>query len=101
MFSSYGDGDSILGYARYYQGFDTLMVYSKANALLTDTVEYLYDTLTVDGSLGEVVIVSISVTVTRGEKSQTQTITVDLIEEDAGWRINTPTYIVYNEYLNS
>ena len=100
VFSSYGDKEDILGYARYYQGLDALMVYSRANVLLSDEVEYLYDTLSVTHSRGEVVYVSISVKVTRGEKSQTQTIEVGLIEEASGFRIDTPTYLVYNEYLD-
>ena len=100
VFTSYGDEDDLLGYARYYQGIDRIMVYSKANVLLADKVEYHYGTLSVLGSEEKTVFVTISVTVTRGEKSQTQIIKVGLLEEESGWRIDTPTYLVYNEFLD-
>lgn len=101
VFSSFGDDDSVLGYARYYQGEGFIMVFSKANVLLKDRVEYLFDTLSVKGAEGEKVFVTLSVKVTRGDKFQIQTVDIGLIEEADGWRIDTPTYLVYNEFLEN
>ena len=103
--SSVYDEEGIYSYARYYQKYsdaenkepEAIMVYSKAINLLTDEVEYLYDTISCEGSKGETVYVKISVTVTRGDNSQEREITIGLIEEDVGWRIDTPTYISYDE----
>ena len=82
---------------RYYQGIDCIMVYSKANVFLTDKVTYLYDTITVTGSSGETVFVKIKVKVERGELSQERDIEIGLVEEEAGWRIDTPTYASYRQ----
>jgi hypothetical protein len=84
-------------YTRYYQGDEALMVYSQYTPLLRDTVEYLYDTMEVLGSKGEIVTVKIQIKVTRGELSQTRELEIDLIEEETGWRIDTPTYASYIE----
>jgi hypothetical protein len=75
------------------------MVYSEAIVLLDDTVVYNYDTMRVTGSKRESVFVSIDVTVTSPEgEVQTNTLSIGLIEEKDGWRINTPTYSSYNKY---
>lgn len=97
VFSSKTGEFGMLGYARYYQEEALLMVYSKYEPLLTDTVEYLYDTIEVLGSDGDIVNVKISVKVTRGELSQTRDIEIALIEEANGWRIDSPTYVIYRE----
>ena len=105
--TSVSDDGGIHSLARYYQKYsddemkepEAIMVYSRAKILLSDDVQYLYDTLTVDGAEGEVVYVTLSVVVTRGENSQTRTITVGLIEEEEGWRLNDATYISYDEGL--
>ena len=106
VFSSISDTDGIQGLTRYYQKYSDLemkepeciMVYSRAIVLLSDEVEYLYDTMKVVGSVKETVYVTLSVKVTRGEKSQIREIKVGLIEEEnIGWRIDTPTYITYYE----
>ena len=89
--------DEIEGYARYYQGLETIMVYSKYLAFLKDEVLYDYDTLSVLKSKGEYVIVKISAEVKRGDKSQTREIEISLIEEKDGWKIDTPTYMSYQE----
>ena len=82
---------------RYYQGIDCIMVYSKAIAFLTDKVTYFYDTLEVTGSSGETVFVKIKVRVERGELSQEREIEIGLVEEEDGWRIDTPTYASYRQ----
>ena len=89
--------DEYFGYARYYQGIDRIMVYSKAEAFLTDEVKYLYDTLEVVGSRGEVVFVKLSAEISDGENVQTRELEVGLIEEEDGWKLDTPTYMSYQK----
>ena len=73
------------------------MVYSKALVLLKDEVSYNFDTLEVIGSKKEIVYVTLTVEVRRDENTQMRTLKVGLIEEDNGWRIDTPTYMSYVE----
>ncbi len=104
-FSSVIDEEELQFYARYYQKYAdennqepvAIMVYSLAKVLLTDAVEYHYDTLTVIGSEKETVYVTVEVSVTREEKTQRNVLKIGLIEEKDGWRLDTPTYCSYNE----
>lgn len=95
VFSSSAGDFGMTGYTRYYQGTDTIMVYKKYKPLLTDTVIYDYSNISVLGSKGEIVTVSIPIKVTRGDLSQDRVINVNLIEENDGWRIDSPTYASY------
>lgn len=105
VLSSLSDGDEIYRLARYYQKFsdagnkepECIMVYSNALVLLKDEVTYNFDTLAVRGSEKETIYVTISVNVTREEKTQIRELKVGLVEEDDGWRIDTPTYMSYIE----
>ena len=97
IFSSSAGDYGMTGYTRYYQGSETIMVYKKYKPLLTDTVEYDYTGLAVAGSLGEKVNVEIPVKVTRGDLSQERVIKISLVEEEDGWRIDSPTYASYRE----
>ncbi len=105
--SSITDESGIRVYARYYQKYsdadekepECIMVYKDADVFLIDEVEYLYETLKVKGSKKDTVYVELTVRVTRGEKVQERTIEVGLVEEENGWRISTPTYMVYNEKI--
>lgn len=95
VFSSSAGDFGMTGYTRYYQGTDTIMVYKKYKPLLTDTVIYDYSNISVLGSKGEIVTVSIPIKVTRDDLSQDRVINVNLIEENDGWRIDSPTYASY------
>jgi len=105
--SSVSDEDGVHSLARYYQKYydkemtepDTIMVYSRAIILLSDEVEYDYDSITVEGSKGQVVYIKINATVKREEKEQTRSLKIGLIEEESGWRLNDATYLVYDEEL--
>ena len=88
-------------YVRYYQGEDHIMVYTACKPLLTDKVEYDLSSVTATGSKGERVYVNLSVNVTRDDTSQTREIKVALIEEENGWRIDSPTYVAFDEYLSA
>lgn len=90
---------------RYYQRYDDafgsepvcIMVYSSAPVSLRDEISYDYSTLHVSGVKRQTVFVTVTATVTNSEgKSQTRDITLDLIEEDDGWRIDGPCYANYN-----
>ncbi len=97
---------SIVTPARYYQAFDEesgepthLMVYSNFIPMMKDKIEYDYSTLKATGSKKEKVYVTVEATVTREDgKSQKTTVTITLVEEESGWRIDNPTYANYNEY---
>jgi len=82
VFSSSAGDFGMTGYTRYYQGTDTIMVYKKYKPLLTDTVIYDYSNISVIGSKGEIVTVSIPIKVTRGDLSRDRVINVNLIEEN-------------------
>ena len=103
--SSVSDDDGIKIYVRYYQKYNALdnseeciMVYKKAEVFLTDDIIYDYTTLKIKDVVGEVIFVDIDATVTNSEgKSQVRTLTVQLIEQEDGWRLNSPTYLKYTD----
>jgi hypothetical protein len=96
---------SVVTPTRYYQAYDEetgapthIMVYSSFTLMLKDSIEYDYDSVRADRSKKEKVYVKVDATVTNSDgKSQRTTITVTLVEEDDGWRIDNPTYANYNE----
>ena len=98
-FSSQTGDYGMAGYTRYYQGTECIMVYSAYKPLLTDNVEYITEELEVIGSKGQVVTVKLPIKVTRGGEVQQSQIEVNLIEEDEGWRIDSPTYAVFIEEI--
>jgi hypothetical protein len=78
------------------------MVYKDAKVFLEDTVIYDYDSMKVSDVDEEIIYVTLSVTVINSEnKSQTSSLTVGLIEEENGFRLDTPTYKTYikDDYL--
>jgi len=95
------DEGDITYFARYYQEYDSLntseekciMVYSKYEPFLIDTVEYLYDTVKISDVEGEIITVEIDVNVTNSKGSvQKKTLKINLLEEKDGFRIDSPTY---------
>ncbi len=108
--SSISDEDGIQIYARYYQKYSALddtpeciMVYDNAEVFLKDDVIYRYETLRVSRVKGESIFVGIDVTVINDEGDiQSSTLEIELIEEDAGFRLNSPTYKRYtdDDYYN-
>ena len=97
VLSAAGDEDVIAGYARYYEGLSGVMVYSRAKVILTDEVEYDLSTVKVVDADSKMVYVTVMATVTRGELSQTRERKVGLVYENGEWKINTPTYMSYQE----
>lgn len=106
VLSSLMDDKTLVSAARYYQVYDEetglpthIMVYSNYNIIFKDSLVYDYDSIRVERSKKEKVYVNVDATVTNSEgKSQSITITVMLIEEDDGWKIDSPTFANYNEY---
>ncbi len=100
VFSSKVGENGMVGYTRYYQETDKIMVYSKYKPLITDELEYIYTSVTPLYSHGKYVTVRVSVNVTRGEDTETHDIEFDIVEESGEWRIHTPTYTTYREPKN-
>ena len=104
ILSSLKEGSTVVTAARYYQAYDEetnqptdIMVYSKFNVKFKDQIEYDYDSIKAEKSKKDKVYVSVNATVTNSEgKSQKVTLTITLIEEDDGWKIDNPTYANYN-----
>ena len=99
------DDVSIVSPVRYIQEYDEktgeptyIMVYSKFEPMLKDSIAYDYDSLTVKESKKDRVYVNVNATVTTSDgKTQNTTLTITLVEEDDGWRIDNPTYANYSE----
>ena len=98
--------------ARYYQEYtkggapdyiiepDYIMVYSKYENMLSGEVTYDLDNLTVLGSKGKIVYVNVKVSIEYEGKTQNTSVKIGLFEEEEGWRLDSPTYVSYNEYLD-
>lgn len=109
VLSSVSDDSGIQGFARYYQKTSALddtpecimVLNDLEKVFLKDKITYKYDTVRVIGSEGEYVKVSITVDVENSDKKvQTKDIEIKLLEENGQWRIDSPTYVRYNENFN-
>ena len=100
VLSSGGSGSNMY-VSRYGESYDEpkyILVNKYHEVLLKDTVEYDYDSLKVVGTKGDIVKVSIKCKVTNEDNDTViKTIEVDMIEEDDGWKLDTPTYVVYSK----
>lgn len=103
------DSTGIQHMTRYYQRYDAgnvgepicIMVYSEPTVSLTDKIEYDYSSMRVSGVRRQTVYVTVSAVVTNEEgKSQTRDVRLSLIEEDDGWRIDSPCYVSYSDSLD-
>ncbi len=97
--------EEVYSLARYYQKLSAkdnktpqcIMVNTTWQNLLIGKAEYDLDSIEVIGSEKKIVYVTVDATVTyENYEPQKRNIRVALIEEDAGWRIDSPTYISYN-----
>ncbi len=94
---------SLARYEQVYNGDipDYIRVYTEAKCWFEDTVEY-HSEVEALYSEGDVVYVQILAIVTNPEgKVMNKNLTIGLIEEEDGWRLNTPTYVKYYEELTS
>lgn len=93
--------DTIVGYKRYYDqenedGTITLMVNMQYESLLKSTIVYDYDSITVKKSIKERVYLSVNAVVINAEgDSRSVEITINLVEEEDGWRIDNPVWANY------
>ena len=104
VLSGINDGkDTLL--ARYYQKYSVLdgktpeaiMVNSNWSPIFTSEVEYDFDSVKAIGSEGETVFVTIDCTVSKtGYEDQKVTLQISLVEEEKGWRIDSPTFLNYD-----
>ena len=105
--SAVSDNGVIISYAHYYQSSEEdggdvggkLMVLSGAEALFGEKNEYIYDTLTVESVKNGRVTLSVDVNVINSEeKSQKVTNNITLVYENDAWRLDTLTFIKYNNH---
>ena len=108
--SMLSDEGVIHGMARYIQKYDDvemtepvcILVYKDATVLKKGTIVYDYSSFKVTGSKKQVVYVDVNATVYNDDgDSQKVTLTLNLIEEDNGWRIDNPCYANYNSAKNN
>ena len=66
--------------------------------MMKDEIVYDYDSLKAVRSKKDKVYVTVEATVTKSDgRSQKTTVTITLVEEGDGWKIDNPTYANYNE----
>ena len=99
------DGE-IKSYARYYQSYDEndlpngIMVRSDYNYPLRGSYEY-HDSMEVIDVEGDIIVVNTLVHATSESGTlKNVNFKVRLEEDTAGWRLVSPTYVVYNEYTD-
>ena len=111
ILSSVYSDTGVVSLARYEQVYtgknndvpDYIRVYIEAKCWFEDTVEY-NSNIDVLRSEGDVVYVMVLVTVTSHEdpeKKMNINLEIGLIEEEDGWRLNSPTYAKYYEEQTS
>ena len=109
ILSSVYSDTGIVGLARYEQVFggqnndepEYIRVYTEANYWLVDEVEY-HSSVEALRSEGDVVYVLVLATVTSPDgKVMNTNLEIGLIEEEDGWRLDSPTYARYYEDYTS
>ena len=105
MYSSVLDtlrnGENIVGYKRYYDvksktGEQIVMVNTMYKPLLNSTIVYNYDSIAVERVKKEKIFLNVNATVSdKNGESRSVDITITLVEEESGWRIDNPVYANY------
>ena len=100
--TSIEDEGYVISLARYYEtdidGYPIIMVYTAAKPSYTNLIAYLYDTLKVVGSKGELIYVTIDMLlVSEDGEEQTVNAKFALLEESDGFRLDTLTFAVFSE----
>ena len=100
-FASLTAGDAVQG-ARYYEDEDgVLMAKSNAEVFLTGDVVYDYSTLRILSQRKGIVSMEMQATVSSASGSkQVRTITLEVEKKGNTFKLNSPTYLVYDEYLD-
>ena len=103
VLSSINVGDETMNLSRYYQKVldgkpVCIMVNSLTENLIIGEAVYDLDSIEVIGSEKDTVFVTVKATITyKDYEPQIRTVRVALVEEDAGWRIDSPTYISFDK----
>lgn len=106
ILSSVVVGEETMTLSRYYQKVSLednktpvcIMVNSDCQNLIVGESEYDFDSIKVIGSEKNKVYVTVNVTISLEEyEPQTRTVRIALVEEDDGWKIDTPTYVSYDK----
>lgn len=108
VFSSVKDDDAVRFYTRYFEdkdenGKNCIFVYTDYDYVLKNKYEYITEPKAVR-SEGDLVIVKATVRASIiGENGQVTKVRdfeqeIKMIEENGAWRLNSETYIVYDEY---
>ena len=105
MYSSVLDtlrnGENIVGYKRYSDvksktGEQIVMVNTMYKPLLNSTIVYNYDSIAVERVKKEKIFLNVNATVSdKNGESRSVDITITLVEEESGWRIDNPVYANY------
>ncbi len=115
--SAIQDDDVVKFTAKYYQVYEDLqetvplriMVYYYISMRPEDQqlyddrlIDYDYSTLKVTGVKKEIVFVSVDARVANADGEQmTVSVKFNMYEEEYGWRIDSPCFANYNEYLDN
>ncbi len=106
IFSAITVDEIIVKYTRYYQSTDDdgnpngIMVKSDYDYPLKNSYTY-HEQMEVIDVEGEIIVVRTLVTAVSEEGAvKNVNLDIKLIEEEAGWRLLTPTYVVYNKYTD-
>ncbi len=99
------ENESIISLVRYYDKTDkesgktSLMVNTGAYVYFEKEVDYHTETLQVKGVKGEVLTLTVNVTLYDEEnQSHDKTLTFSMIEETDGWKLHSPSYMKYDAY---
>ncbi len=100
-FASLTAGSAVQG-ARYYEDEDgILMAKSNADVFMTGEVSYDYSSLRILSQRRGIVSLEMEATVSSSSGStQVRTIKLEVEKEGDEWKLNSPTYLVYDEYLD-
>ena len=102
VLESIKDEGVIVHYLRYYEHTDEdgnkyVMVNTDYDYHLKGSIEYL-DGINVKDVKGEIIIIGVPVKLTsQSGKVKNTEIEIEMIEEEDGWRFNSPSEAVYNE----
>ena len=96
-FNAFSSGTTVEG-ARYYKDSENrIMVRTTAEVYVDGTVEYDLSSLEILSQRNDIVSTQLRATVTTPEgNTRSDTIKLDLIKEQDGWRLHSPTYFVYD-----
>lgn len=94
--------DTIVGYKRYYDqttddGETIIMVNTAYEPLFKSTIVYDYDSIKAKGSKREKVFLTVNAIVSNadGKSRAINNITITLVEEEDGWKIDNPVWANY------